>query len=214
MVLTTTLQINKIKGTLILKLAMVKRLQVTNICHQNLSQKFVKKIRHKNLSQDFVTKLFHKDSSQNFTKKIRHKTSLQNFVTKSLSKKFVTKLCHKALSQNFVTKLCHKTLSQNFVTKHQNNKGKRLLFWWSNMCSQKLRLSGKRITSLKRSKNNKFDLHLTAQAVCSEKIVATLFDKFVQCCICNFCAFWWYIFIYSYIPQRIHMQCSIFSSDS
>ena len=32
---------------------------------------------------------------------------------------------------------------------------------------------------VKRANNAKFDIHLTVQTVCSEKIVATLFDKFV-----------------------------------
>ena len=55
---------NKIEGTPILKMAMVKRLQVIKIfrkikiCHENLSQafaqKFITKFRHKNLSQKFV----------------------------------------------------------------------------------------------------------------------------------------------------------------
>ena len=100
---------NKIEGTPILKLEMVKRQRI----HQKLDKNFVKKIRQKKLRQ--------KNSSKKFFKKIRLKISSKKFVKnirqKNLSKKFVKNICQKNSSKKFVKNIRQKYSSKKFVKK-------------------------------------------------------------------------------------------------
>ena len=87
----TTYQRNKIEGTPILKLAMVKRLKVkinlqTNQNPNNSVKNFVKKICQKNLSKD-SSKIRHKNSSQRFVTKIRYKKEPQGIFKNELRTK-------------------------------------------------------------------------------------------------------------------------------